>query len=120
MQWDTSTNSGFTNASKPWLPVNQNYLSGVNVVDQTGTDSHLSVYQAVSELRKSQQFGVTALFSSENVFAFIREGSEAYFAFVMNVMGDQVHVNLEQLLLELGIASNQSGAVKIRSSGTIL
>ena len=35
MQWDKSQNSGFSNNSDPWLPVNQNYLSGINVEDQS-------------------------------------------------------------------------------------
>ena len=35
MQWDTSDNAGFTQAEKPWLPVNENYLSGINVADQS-------------------------------------------------------------------------------------
>ena len=35
MQWDTSENAGFTNAEKPWLPVNENYLKGINVLDQS-------------------------------------------------------------------------------------
>ena len=43
MQWDESFNSGFSNSSKPWLPVNTNYLKGVNVQAQSddGIDSHL-------------------------------------------------------------------------------
>ena len=35
MQWDTSDNAGFTKAEKPWLPVNENYLTGINVDDQS-------------------------------------------------------------------------------------
>ena len=35
MQWDTSENAGFTKAVKPWLPVNENYLKGINVLDQS-------------------------------------------------------------------------------------
>ena len=34
MQWDTSDQAGFTKADKPWLPVNENYLTGINVADQ--------------------------------------------------------------------------------------
>ena len=35
MQWDTSEQAGFTKADKPWLPVNENYLTGINVADQS-------------------------------------------------------------------------------------
>ena len=53
MQWDNSTNAGFTNASKPWLPLNENYREGVTVSDQTGRlDSHLGVFTQLSQLRE--------------------------------------------------------------------
>ena len=35
MQWDSSDNAGFTRADKPWLPVNENYLNGINVAHQS-------------------------------------------------------------------------------------
>ena len=35
MQWDSSDNAGFTKADKPWLPVNENYLTGINVAHQS-------------------------------------------------------------------------------------
>ena len=35
MQWDTSEQAGFTKADNPWLPVNENYLTGINVADQS-------------------------------------------------------------------------------------
>ena len=53
MQWDNSTNSGFTNASKPWLPVNENYKEGVTVSHQSGLlDSHLGVFTQLTQLRE--------------------------------------------------------------------
>ena len=45
LQWDTSANAGFTSATaQPWLPLNPNYLQGVNVEQQMeAADSHLQV-----------------------------------------------------------------------------
>ena len=53
MQWDNSTNAGFSLARKPWLPVNENYREGVTVSHQTEhQDSHLGVYTQLTQLRQ--------------------------------------------------------------------
>ena len=53
MQWDNSTNAGFSLAMKPWLPVNENYREGVTVSHQTEhQDSHLGVYTQLTQLRQ--------------------------------------------------------------------
>ena len=103
MQWDRSSNSGFTKASKPWLPVNDNYLAGVNVEDQAAhqvrhlpsshsstswscfQDSHLGVYRQLTQLRHQHDFSVTALYSTLQVFSFLRHSNTADIIVAMNV-----------------------------------
>ena len=86
-------------------------------MEQSGQqDSHLGVYKAVSQLRASQQWSGTALWSTHHVFAFLRHGQEADYVMVMNVLNMEVNITLETLLLEAGVSA-QSGEVVIRSSG---
>ena len=91
MQWNTNPQAGFTNASKAWLPVNPNYREGVNVRDQTASsDSHLGVYRALTELRRELQHSVTALFSSLQVFSFIRQNNSQAVICLVNVSPEVV------------------------------
>ena len=46
MQWDKSKNSGFTNNSDPWLPVNLNYLTGINVMEQSQANFQKPIIQS--------------------------------------------------------------------------
>ena len=58
MQWDTSQNSGFTNGTDPWLPVNPNYMNGINVMDQS--QANFQIFQAIV-LKKYLRMMVTAI-----------------------------------------------------------
>jgi len=118
MQWDESFNSGFSNSSKPWLPVNTNYLRGVNVQAQSddGIDSHLSVYKQASQLRKDHDFSSIGLYSTESVFSYLRHSDDINIVFAMNIDHYIKQVNLGDLLLEMGIETS-TGRVLIRSSG---
>ena len=55
MQWKNEVNGGFSPAGiTPWLPVNPDYASGVNVADQShNPDSLLTFYQKVLSIRKN-------------------------------------------------------------------
>ncbi|MBV9790917.1 MAG: DUF3459 domain-containing protein, partial [Chloroflexi bacterium] len=55
MQWSDAPNSGFSPPDvQPWLPVNANYASGVNVAAQTDDPaSLLSFYRRLLRLRRS-------------------------------------------------------------------
>ena len=86
MQWDSSAQAGFTTSSQPWLPVNQNYREGVNVREQREErDSHLGVYKQLVDLRASLRHATTSLYSTQEVFSFIRLTDTAGYVCVINV-----------------------------------
>ena len=112
MQWDRSDNAGFTTADQPWLPVNTNYLEGVNVEDESrDEESHLSVYQAVSGLRSSHMFTSTALWSTHHVFSFYRHSPDLDIIMLMNVLEMNVTITLETLLLEAGVSCDTGDGI---------
>lgn len=55
MQWSNAPNAGFCPAeAQPWLPVNSNYATGVNVADQEhDPGSLLNCYRQLLKLRQS-------------------------------------------------------------------
>lgn len=76
MQWDNTTNAGFSSDPAPWMPVAENYKE-LNVAAQEGKPtSHLEIYRALMKLRKnkaitdSDKFEIKAL--GVNSFAFRR------------------------------------------------
>jgi alpha-glucosidase len=54
MQWDTSSNAGFTTSATPWLPVPASYKQRNVVVEEKDPDSLLSFYKQLIRLRRSQ------------------------------------------------------------------
>lgn len=77
MQWNNSTNGGFTEG-KPWFPVNPNYKD-INVAHQL-EDEHsvLNFYKKLIQLKKSHDIYTYGQFDlidaeNENVFAYTRQ-----------------------------------------------
>lgn len=77
MQWNDSTNGGFTEG-KPWFPVNPNYKD-INVAHQL-EDEHsvLNFYKKLIQLKKSHEIYTYGQFDlidaeNENVFAYTRQ-----------------------------------------------
>ena len=77
MQWNNSTNGGFTEG-KPWFPVNPNYKD-INVAHQL-EDEHsvLNFYKKLIQLKKSHEIYTYGQFDlidaeNENVFAYTRQ-----------------------------------------------
>merc|ERR1719334_555206 len=118
MQWDTTENAGFS-PTKPWLPVNENYLQGVNIEAQSNDkESHLSIYKALASLRKDPVFasGATDLDSSSQVFSFARYDGSVTYITAANVMEEEANVDLTKFT-NLVENSEAMGEVLIRSSG---
>lgn len=83
MQWSAEPNAGFCPAKAvPWLPVNPNHRTGVNVADQADDPgSLLSFYKRMLALRRAMPALVVGDYhalhlESEAYFAFLRHDGE--------------------------------------------
>ena len=54
MQWDTSSNAGFTTSPTPWLPVPPSYKQRNVAVEEKDSDSLLNFYKQLIRLRRNQ------------------------------------------------------------------
>lgn len=52
MQWNDSTNAGFSTAKKTWLPVAENYEQNNVKAQESEENSHLKVFQQLISMRE--------------------------------------------------------------------
>jgi alpha-glucosidase len=111
MQWDTTVNSGFSNA-RPWIGVNQNYIS-INVETQEkDPNSILNFYKRMIQLRKDEELFVYGSYDlilddHEQIYAYTRTLGEAKALVICNISDEEAeyeYVNLplsfENLVLQ--------------------
>lgn len=98
--WDNSTNAGFNEGAKTWLPVSEKYFEN-NLAAQAVDDakSHFHVYQKMIDLRNEPAFvsgylKIRAL--SDNVLGLTKTiyGGNSY-TLVMNIASSQEAVDLK-------------------------
>lgn len=120
-QWDNTTNAGFTNHSKPWLPVSPAYQT-VNVqTEEQASWSHLKLFKALMKLRDGSDFRnchyQTAVLGN-NSFAILRTGlaqqSEVWVT-VVNLANSTSTVNVAQLFTQFKTRSQDKLKVAVRS-----
>jgi len=116
MQWDQTEYAGFSSA-KPWLPVNQNYKEGISVSNQTGQETHLSVYKKLASLRKTNEFkaGQLKMKADNHIFAFSRYTPDEAYIVAFYVTTGQVGSRIN--LTELVEFDAYDSTVIIRSTG---
>lgn len=121
-QWDNTTNAGFTNATKPWLPVSPTYTT-VNVqVEEAASWSHLKLFKELIKLRESDDFRnchyQTAVLAS-NVFAVVRSGSvlgeSDVYVTVVNLVNATSTVNITSLYSQYRMRTTNTVKVAVRS-----
>jgi oligo-1,6-glucosidase len=74
MQWDDSTNSGFTSAAKPWFAVHPNYAEINARQELADPNSIYHYYKQMIELRKKNPafvYGVYTDLDPTNPFLFV-------------------------------------------------
>jgi len=94
MQWDTSTNAGFTTSLTPWLPVPPNYKQRNVAVEEKDPNSLLNFYRQLIRLRRAQPAlrdgtQITVNCHDSDVLSFLRKnqaGGESVLV-VLNMSG---------------------------------
>ncbi|KAF6207152.1 hypothetical protein GE061_018391 [Apolygus lucorum] len=98
MQWNATTNAGFSNSSSLYLPVNPNYYE-VNVAVESKAPSHLDLYKKVVKLHKKHvgtsldKFATTTY--QDWVFAIQRPG----LLIVSNLNNIEITMSIDKLQL---------------------
>jgi alpha-glucosidase len=87
-QWDTTPSAGFSTSLKTWLPVNSNYLEGINVKDERAKlGSHLNVFKKLVRMRKNRavlQDGSTVTIADNNLLIIKRETTNTQLFVALN------------------------------------
>ncbi|XP_027721408.1 neutral and basic amino acid transport protein rBAT [Vombatus ursinus] len=106
MQWDNSSNAGFSKGNQTWLPTNTDYqVLNVDVQKNQAT-SPLKLYQELSSLRLTDLLlsrgWLCYIWDDANVLVYMREldGLDRVFTIVLN-FGETTEVNLQGLSIGL-------------------
>ncbi|XP_065216738.1 maltase 1-like [Planococcus citri] len=99
MQWDDTTNAGFSNNSRPYLPVSLNY-NQINVKKQKADEnSHYNKVKKMISLRKTNVFKYGEFKSyavSHWVYSFTRKWENELYVMIFNLGDGTEFVDLHQ------------------------
>jgi glycosidase len=119
MQWNDSTNAGFSQAGKTWLPVNDDYKVVNVLAESVDKTSLLESARKLLLLRRGnmafQKGGITILYT-KSVLVYKRALNGQSFTVVINFSNRKQKINLQQS--DLKTVFNTSGSIKL--SGTEL
>jgi alpha-glucosidase len=112
MQWDDSTNAGFS-TGQPWLPVDSNFAACNVAVQDADPDSVLNFYRALIRLRKSApalRRGVYRPLIEKPVAAmtYLRELPNQTFFIALNFFGHDVDVPVPEGHWSLRLSTNHN------------
>lgn len=102
MQWDDSTNSGFTEG-KPWINVNENYKN-INVkVQLENKNSILNFYKEMIRIRKENKTLVYGSYDliledDDKIYAYTRTMENEKFIIIVNLSHDKVRYSYNEEL----------------------
>ncbi|GAB0089226.1 uncharacterized protein DMENIID0001_037380 [Sergentomyia squamirostris] len=119
MQWDDSTNAGFSTGANTWLPVHPDYASNNLAQQMTEERSTFKLYQELLKMRVDHalEHGDFESVALDNVFAYIRhmEGHDSLVV-ALNLGSTQATVDLSPILLE---NSDTEGTVDVSVTKSI-
>jgi len=109
---------GFSNASKTWLPIHEDYANINLLVEQHQIESHYKVYRALTTLRNTSdalKFGSLSVDVVNNTILYIlRETSEEAVTLLINFsVKDKQEVDLTRVLTGF-----KNGVIKVASVGS--
>ncbi|ALC40929.1 Mal-A5, partial [Drosophila busckii] len=104
-QWSASTDAGFSNASKTWLPIAPNYRQ-LNVEQQRGQPlSHLNIYKQLLQLRKERtlQLGETEVKALNGAVLAVKRShpQDLTYLTLLNIFDGTETVNLKEHFKQL-------------------
>ncbi len=105
MQWDNDKNASFT-SSNPWIAVNPNHKTGVNVADQEqDKDSVLNYFRQMVKIRKSNLglvYGAYQLLlpDNEQVYAYTRTDENESYLILLSFSIDEAQVTISTIEFE--------------------
>lgn len=105
MQWDTTTNAGFT-AAKPWIKVTENFKKGVNVADQEKNEnSVLNYFRKMVQLRKDYLglvYGAYHLLLEDNeqVYAYTRTLDSEKYLVLLSFSEKEATIDTNEILFD--------------------
>nr|XP_039256013.1 neutral and basic amino acid transport protein rBAT-like [Styela clava] len=118
MQWTSGDNAGFCKNCTSWLPINDNYMNGINVENQTSQSlSLLAMYKKLISLRSDiifQRGYFCMLQTNTDVLVYVRELSGLTSMMILVNFGDTSvgEINLASLYSNLP----SSGQVELYTS----
>ncbi|RLU15109.1 hypothetical protein DMN91_012996 [Ooceraea biroi] len=118
-QWNNNINAGFSNATKLWLPVHENYRSLNLLLQKSNNDTHYHVYRTLTMLRNTSEalkFGsLSTEVINDTVLCVLRKTKREAVTLLINFSDkDKKQVDLTKSLAEfengvVGTASVGSG-----------
>lgn len=130
MQWNASTNAGFTEG-KPWLPLAQDFQE-INVEKQMKDESStLNFYKRLLQIRKKFEALHAGRYqeytADDRVFAYVRKGLKETFLVVLNFCNEACEFDMNDLkgeiTLETGLTRSESkvsGILSLKPSEGLL
>ena len=117
MQWNDNKNAGFT-TGKPWLPVNENYLTVNAAAEENDPNSVLTWYRKLAAFRSEHQELIAGdyellLPDSEELFAFARTLGDKRLVTVVNFSLKEMKLPSEFVGKEVLIDSENVGNINI-------
>ena len=116
MQWDSSTNSGFSKSEETWLSVNPNYKT-INVENALNNpNSIFYTYKKLISLRKNNDWLIEADYelinSEEKVFAYYRKYNNEKYLIVVNLSDEIQKFDIQSEYEDIVIANTDIEEIK--------